>query len=80
MRNFLIIYDRPAGRIIRRAEYPTSLEALHARFEAEREFRGQDNIEVVTLGADSWEALKLTHARYFMTVQEIAAAALERGI
>jgi hypothetical protein len=33
---------------------------------------------VVVLGADSWEALQHTHARYFNSVQELARAALER--
>ena len=52
--------------------------ALSARFEAEREFRDQPDVEVVVLGADSWDALKHTHARYFSSVQELARAALER--
>ena len=33
---------------------------------------------LVVLGADSWDALKRTHSRYFKPVQELAGAALDR--
>ena len=78
MQHYLVIYDRRAGEIIRRRRFETPAPALAARFEAEREFRDEPDIEVVVLGADSWDALKLTHSRYFKGVQELADAALER--
>ena len=71
MADFLLIYDRRAGKIIRHREYDDGHVALAARFEAEQEFRGQPDIEVVVLGADSWDALKVTHGRYFYTVAEL---------
>lgn len=78
MNHYLLIYDRRAGKIIRHRRFDVAGTALSARFEAEREFREQPDIEVVVLGADSWDALKQTHARYFYSVQELARAALER--
>jgi len=76
--HYLVIYDRRAGKIIRHRRFRTPGPALAARFEAEREFREVPDIEVVVLGADSWDALKQTHSRYFKAVQELAGAALER--
>lgn len=78
MWHYLVIYDRGQGEIIRRRAYRASDEALRARFEAEREFRGQPDIEVVVLSAKSRAALTRTHSRYFKGVQEIAEAALSR--
>jgi hypothetical protein len=78
MRHYLLIYDRHAGQIIRHREFPATRPALAARFEAEREFRGDPDVEIVVLGAASWDALKTTHSRYFQSVQELAGAALER--
>lgn len=78
MLHFLVIYDRRAGEIIRHRRFQTPAPALAARFQAEREFREQPDVEVVVLGAGSWDALKLTHSRYFKGVRELAGAALDR--
>ena len=77
MRHYLVIYDRRKGQIIRHRSQPTPEQALVARFDAEREFRGQPDIEIVVLGAESWDSLRRTHSRYFKDVQELAEAALE---
>jgi hypothetical protein len=63
--HFLIIYDRNAGELVRQARFATSADAMQARFAAEGEFRGRPEIEVVALVAESEEALRRTHARYF---------------
>lgn len=78
MRHYLLIYDRSTGKIIRHQEYGEAESALKARFNAEREYAEQPEIEVVVLGAESWESLTRTHARYFKDVQELARAALNR--
>lgn len=79
MQHYLLIYNRRAGKIIRHHHFRTSAQALAARFEAEREFGENPDIEVVVLGAESWDSLSRTHGRYFQNVQELAEAALERG-
>jgi hypothetical protein len=78
MQHYLVIYNRREGKIIRRNQFPRSGKALAARFEAEREFADDPDIEIVVLGADSWDALQRTHSRYFKPVQQLAEAALER--
>jgi intracellular sulfur oxidation DsrE/DsrF family protein len=76
MRHYLLIYDRSAGKIIRHKEYSQVDDALEARFNVEREYMGQPEIEVVVLGGESWESLSSTHARYFKDVQELAKTGL----
>ena len=81
MNRYLLVYDRPAGRIIASAEYRSSAEALRARFDAERTYRHNPDVEVVVLGAESWEALRTTHGRYFFSLGELAqrmSALIER--
>ncbi|MDQ1295754.1 MAG: hypothetical protein QG608_3641 [Actinomycetota bacterium] len=62
------------GRILRQASFTDSLSALRARFAAEREYHDQPGIEVVVLNADSEDALRRTHRRYFESVEEIMRA------
>jgi hypothetical protein len=64
--HFLIVYNRDAGELVRQMRFETSAEAMRARFAAEAEFRGQPEIEVVALVAESEDALRRTHARYFL--------------
>jgi len=68
---FLLIYDRDAGRLIRNERFAADSEALHARFEAEREFRGRPEVEIVALAADSEEELMRTHGRYFLDLSQL---------
>jgi hypothetical protein len=76
--NYLVIYNRRAGEIVRHGRFEIASDALGARFEAEHEFCDEPDVEVVVLGAESWDALYRTHSRYFKGVQELAGAALER--
>ena len=73
MSHFLLVYDRTAGTLVRQQEYGTSAAAMQARFAAEDEFSGRQEIEVVSLSAASEEELRRTHGRYFLTLDELAA-------
>lgn len=76
--HYLVVYDRHLGKILEHASYRDSSQALAARFEAERVHRGQLDIEVVVLSAESWDELARTHARYFKGARELAASTLSR--
>lgn len=65
MNHYLIVFDRSKRAILRNEAFSTRQAALHARFEAERELGHDSDVEVVVLGADSPEALRRTHSRYF---------------
>jgi hypothetical protein len=70
--HFLLIYDRSAGELVRKQQYPTDADALRGRFAAEAEFAGRPEIEIVALAAASEEDLLITHGRYFLGLAELA--------
>lgn len=72
MSHFLLIYDRDTGQLVRKKRFRSSANAMHARFRAEQEFRGCDEIEIVALAAESEQALMRTHGRYFLNLRELA--------
>lgn len=76
MKHYLMVFHRPSGRVVYSAEYTDRHEALRARFDAEREYLDESDIEVVVLAADSKDALKRTHARYFKPVAGLFKSAL----
>jgi len=72
IKHFLIVFDHAAGRLAEPvAEFGEDSErAVAAYGEKEREYR--DNglvdrglIEIVLIGSDSLDTVKLTHANYF---------------
>jgi hypothetical protein len=67
MKFFLIVFDRKARRILDLQEFTASQhrKALDALFEREMQERLDPNLEVVLLAAESEEALRHTHRRYF---------------
>lgn len=73
MKHFLIVYDRPAARLIELKEFGESEEvaASAARFEWELRTRAQPEIEVVVLDSDSRQTIERTHPRYFKTLREL---------
>jgi hypothetical protein len=77
---FLIVYDRPEGRIVAFEPFEDSqreaAEDLRLETELTLHRRGVDR-EVVLLEAESEEALRLTHRRYFEGLSEIAGSAFE---
>lgn len=78
MKYFLMVFDRPRGRLLVNQEFTDRASALRARFRAEREHSGSRDIEVVVLGADSVDALHRTHARYFETAGDLVRSAASR--
>lgn len=75
MRYFLLVYDRALGQILAKRSY--SLGERDRALADRSELLGQQtdtNVEVVLLGADSFEDLSKTHGRYFQTPREAAFA------
>ena len=73
MKLFLLVYDRKAGALISRREFSAEqrADALEERFAQERSLADRADVEVVLLGAESWEALEKTHSRYFKTIEDL---------
>lgn len=72
--HFLLVFDRAHSRLLSERVFEDHRKALEERFRAERMHRGNQDIEVVVLSAESKEALRLTHARYFQSVSSLASA------
>lgn len=77
MKFFLVVYDRSRGKLVDLKTFaePQRAAALRARFQRETAERSRPEIEVVLLGAESLDDLKRTHARYFSSLEELAASA-----
>jgi hypothetical protein len=67
IKHFLIKYDIKAGRADVQEfgeDYDAAMEAYE---QLEQEARGQSDVDVVLLSADSLETIKRTHSSYFET-------------
>lgn len=72
MNHYLLIFNRRTGVLIRKQQISSSDEAMSARFAAEAQYRDDPDIEVVVLGAQSEDALRRTHSRYFTPPRVLA--------
>ena len=63
--DFLIAFDHDARKQISLEEFRDTARALEAYSEREEQYRDNPRVEVVLLGADSIEAIKVTHSNYF---------------
>jgi hypothetical protein len=64
--HFLLVFDHQKGRLIETHEFGTDSKAAVVAYAAkERELKDQRLIEIVLVGSDSLETVKLTHANYF---------------
>lgn len=79
---FLIQYDRRRGKIVSLTPYGNEQQeaAEDDRLQLELKLdRGGPDHEVVLLEAESEEALRKTHRRYFESAQEILESARKNG-
>jgi hypothetical protein len=66
IQHFLLVFDHDADRLIETIPFGEDNERAVAAYAAkEKEFEGRARIEIVLIGSDSLETVKLTHANYF---------------
>jgi hypothetical protein len=70
--NFLLIYDLRARQLISEQPYRNADEAAVAYAKAEEAHRGDRDVEIVLVGADSLETVKQTHSHYFDGVATVS--------
>ena len=63
--DFLITFDHDSRKQISLEEFRNTAQALKAYSEREEQYRDHSRVEVVLLGADSIDAIKVTHSNYF---------------
>jgi hypothetical protein len=66
LRHFLLVFDHASARLVREQTFDHKIDlALHAYRAAEQEFADRPLMEIVLVGSDSMETVRLTHANYF---------------
>jgi len=66
IQHFLLVFDHEKGRLVETKEFGTNSKAAVAAYaEKEKELQDRRSIEIVLVGSDSLETVKLTHANYF---------------
>lgn len=66
IQHFLLVFDHGEGRLIEMVEFGTDGDAAVAAYaEKEKQFQGRRSVEIVLIGSDSFETVKLTHTNYF---------------
>lgn len=63
--HFLLIYDLNLGRLVHQAEFNDAEKAAAEYAHLEHEHRGNHDLEIVLVGADSLETIQITHGHYF---------------
>lgn len=66
IKHFLLIFDHKADRLISQRDFGEDLEeATQAYAEAEASYRDNPLIDIVLVGSDSIETVRVTHSTYF---------------
>lgn len=65
LRHFLLVFDHQQGRLVEAREFDDGDEAVVAYGAKEREYGDRPLVEIVLIGSDSLETVKITHANYF---------------
>lgn len=64
--HFLLVFDHEQSRMIHQEDFGTDVKsALAAYGRWEHEHKDNANMDIVLVGSDSLETVKLTHANYF---------------
>lgn len=63
--HFLLVFDHVKGELIRQEQFEKADTAAQAYFKMEQVHRDHPRIEIVLIGSDSIDTVKLTHANYF---------------
>jgi len=66
IKHFLIVFDHAAGRLLKVEDFGEDSDRAVAAYSAkEKELEGRGLMEIVLIGSDSLDTVKLTHANYF---------------
>lgn len=64
--HFLLVFDHEAGELVEQIDFGSeSAKAVREYTAKEREYQERKNFEIVLVGSDSIETVKMTHANYF---------------
>jgi hypothetical protein len=78
--HFLLVYDLNLQKLIVQQEFADGEEAAQAYARMEAEHRGNNDVEIVLVGADSIETIHLTHGQYFEEGEPTVATPFLLGV
>ena len=76
--DFLITFDHDTRKQVGLEEFHNTTQALKAYGEREEQYRDNPRVEVVLLGAESIDAIKVTHSNYFEDTVDALANLMAR--
>lgn len=66
IQHFILVFDHAQGRLVEELDFQTDSDgAVRAYAELEERYREAKNMDIVLIGSDSIETVRLTHANYF---------------
>ena len=66
IQHFILLFDRHAGKMVDQLDFGFDSKTAIAKYEElEQEHRHEHNMDIVLVGSDSIETVKITHANYF---------------
>jgi hypothetical protein len=66
IQHFLLVFNHEAGHLVRVEEFGTDIVSALAEYnKLEREYLNSPMMDIVLIGSDSIETVKITHANYF---------------
>ncbi len=66
IQHFILVFDRSAGHMVDQLTFGTDAQRAIAAYEdLEERYRHDAHMDIVLVGSDSIETVKVTHANYF---------------
>ena len=66
LQHFLLVFDHRQGRLLEEVHFGTDSDrAVAAYAEKELAYKEQEDVEIVLIGSDSLETVKVTHGNYY---------------
>jgi hypothetical protein len=65
LRHYLLVFDHGQARLIHQEEFQDSREAVAAYSATEMQYKDNPSVEIVLIGSDSLDTVRVTHANYF---------------
>jgi hypothetical protein len=63
--HFLLVYDHKSRLLTQQRQFDDSTAAVEAYFAMEQAYKDDSLVEIVLIGSDSMDTIRLTHANYF---------------
>jgi hypothetical protein len=81
LHHYLLVFDHAKGELIATQDFGSDSDrAVITYAEKENEYKGHDSIEIVLIGSDSLDTIRITHANYFDGSVSVGASKYFAGI